>query len=146
MFPALTRERFVASFITLCLYSCEARSHSPLGHEAVLVIVTVELVIAFTVGILCIIFSCNVLRAITDYSEDALPPGSLPPSRSHLILQKVVSSNRMFPLAILNNDNIKNSYPDEADELEFDTESNTDVERRGFFAIVRAFTEYLRIW
>ena len=54
-----------------------AVQHSPISYNALLVLVAVELVFAFSVGIICVIFSFNLFRALSDL-ETALPIGDLP--------------------------------------------------------------------
>ena len=55
----------------LRLTSC--RSHSPLNYDAIFIVVIIELVFAFSVGITCIIFSFNLLRELSVTSSASHP-------------------------------------------------------------------------
>ena len=53
---------------------------TPIGYDAVLVVVLIELIFAFGIGISCIIFSFNMYREVSLNGDkmDALPVGELP--------------------------------------------------------------------
>jgi hypothetical protein len=55
----------------------DAVSHSPISYNTLMVIVVLELVFAFSVGIICVIFSFNLFRALSDLDQN-LPIGDLP--------------------------------------------------------------------
>jgi len=58
---------------------------TPLGYDAVLAVVVVELVVAFAIGISCILFSFNLFRELSnDELEVDLRGGDLP-SRTTLV-------------------------------------------------------------
>ena len=54
-------------------------SNPPIGYQAILALVCVELVFAFGVGLTCVIFSFNMLRALRGSDGDSLGVGELPP-------------------------------------------------------------------
>jgi hypothetical protein len=64
-----------------------ASSSSPIAYDIILAVVILELIFAFSVGLVCIIFSFNLIVALKDTSNeviDTLPEGDLPPSRISL--------------------------------------------------------------
>ena len=56
-----------------------ASSASPVAYNTILVIVSIELIFAFMIGVVCILFSFNLLRALKDASPETLSAGDLPP-------------------------------------------------------------------
>lgn len=57
----------------------KASSASPVAYNTILVIVSIELIFAFMIGVVCILFSFNLLRALKDASPETLSAGDLPP-------------------------------------------------------------------
>jgi hypothetical protein len=79
MIQHLVTERFL---LLLSLLPTYVLARSPLGYDTVLVLVIIELSFAFAVGLSCIIFSVNIIRALQESTSDyQLPTGDLPPSR-----------------------------------------------------------------
>ena len=66
------------SFFLLLIVNTVARS--PIGYDAVVVLVGIELFFAFTVGLSCILFSLNMFRALNRSPEvyRSLPIGDFP--------------------------------------------------------------------
>ena len=85
-------------WVKLCLlltFLVAARGKSDaLGYDAVLAIVIAELAFAFSIGLVCIIFSFNLFRALKDSGEEYsdLPIGDLPRSRSTTLATAVAAS------------------------------------------------------
>ena len=151
-FPAAKLGSILLLIVFLPSICC--KSHSPLGYDAILVMVIIELFIAFAVGILCIIFSCNLYRAVKD-SETTLRYGDLPPRAFYS------SKPNKFPIeneSIIENLNNKSyqdferKHPnynthDESYDMEYETESiDPQGQPKGFLTIMESFTEYLRLW
>jgi hypothetical protein len=139
-----------------------AHTHSPIGKEAIYILVIVEVAVAFSIGILCIIFSCNLLRAVTDSDPSNLTSGQLPRSRSGTSVRRhsrtlssvhrsrgdlakdqssatAVNGQTLLYEAVSSGNNL--DY-----DLEYETESVDNINRNSFAAIIRAFTDYLRLW
>lgn len=57
-------------------------SASPVAYNTILVIVSIELIFAFAIAFICILFSFNLLRALKDASPETLSIGDLPPRRN----------------------------------------------------------------
>jgi hypothetical protein len=55
---------------------------SPVGYNTILIIVIIELIVAFSIGVVCILFSFNLLRALKDAAPETLSSGKLPPRRN----------------------------------------------------------------
>lgn len=70
------------SYLGLFLFFYLKKTHarSPIGYEAVVVLVAIELFFAFAVGITCILFSLNMFRALNRSPEmyGLLPTGDFP--------------------------------------------------------------------
>jgi len=71
---------YQAVFIYMLLPFCQAASS--IQYDAILALVVLELVFAFGVGLSCILFSINLIRAINDPSLSHVPSGTFPKSRS----------------------------------------------------------------
>lgn len=56
--------------VLLCGIFLQTVQSSPIGYDAILAIVIIELLFAFSVGLACIIFSFNLLRALKESEED----------------------------------------------------------------------------
>lgn len=141
-------------FIVLaCLFSSVlGHSHSPLGYDTLLVIVIVELFIAFSVGIICVIFSFNLFRALSDFDSN-LAIGDLPPSRQPSLKGLDADQINNNP-RVQSRHSLHSSYQDfrasfsssdYLDEEELDFERQTDPNRTGISAI-KSFTDYVRLW
>lgn len=47
------------------LSDVRGHSHAPVGYNVLFIIIILELVIAFGIGIVCVIFSINLLRSVS---------------------------------------------------------------------------------
>lgn len=67
-------------YIGLLLLLRATYARSPIGYDAVVVLVAIELFFAFAVGITCILFSLNMFRALNRSPEvyRSLPIGDFP--------------------------------------------------------------------
>jgi hypothetical protein len=75
------------SLVCSLLPSFTVASSSPVAYDIILAVVILELIFAFSVGLVCIVFSFNLIVALKDTSNEAistLPEGDLPPSRVSL--------------------------------------------------------------
>lgn len=75
--------------IILLQQSSTCSAASPLAYDTILVIVYIELILAFAIGLICILFSCNLLVALknsTPADLSHLSNGDLPPSRRERLL------------------------------------------------------------
>ena len=95
-----------------------------LGLEAIWIIVLLELITAFGVGAVCLVFSCNLLRALSDSSSD---------SSSDIGLGHSFPTNEPYKSTVLL------TMVDEDGELD----SQRDPTGVGVW---QSFFSYLRIW
>jgi hypothetical protein len=110
-------------------------------HNVVLSIVIVELVIAFSVGVMCIIFSFNLLRVIKDSANANLTmtTGDFPPSHSSNLRSISESDYSAIP------DEELRRVRSESSELDFETQLEPDSES-GTWGMLHTFGGYLRLW
>lgn len=128
-------------------------------HEVIIAVVVVELVFAFSVGVICIIFSFNLLRAIKDNPDAtiSLHSGGLPPSRSTLALRNSFSAvqtpnhrpdeQSLLPHVVPNADMVgrASSVGSEMD-IEEPIDPNNPNPNAGLTGVYNTFVSYLRIW
>ncbi len=72
-------KKLVLSFAVASLLPEVVKAASPVAYNTILVIVIIELIFAFAIGVVCILFSFNLLRALKDASAETLTSGDLPP-------------------------------------------------------------------
>lgn len=144
-FPFLLRAMVIFGLCNLV-----AAVRSPFDYEAVLIIVIIELVFAFSVGFTCIIFSYNLFRALSQ--SEALSHDVLPSSN---VLSNVKPDFKPVPTQPPNSNGAYSTFvPDvhpphgleEEEDEEMDIESKTGPEEKGLIAALRPFTSYLRLW
>lgn len=155
--PGILKTEFYAFAFLLSLINVSCVSHSPIGNTAIVALVIVEVTIAFSIGILCIIFSCNLLKAVSD-SDIMLSSRELPRSKSNHKLpaasvypsyQDSIPIASPTPVANVignyqNSTAFINSSPiSDEDELEFETSFEI---KQSFFSFITTFTDYLSIW
>ena len=100
------------------------------SYNAIMLIVLLELLFAFGVGVVCVVFSFNMLRALYTDSSSDISAGHLPHSRGNSGTFYVSGSETDFSSTVFN--------VDEGEE--FDSERVEDG--KGF---LRAFTQYLHL-
>ncbi len=128
-----------------------ASASNNIGYDAILAIVIAELVFAFSVGVVCIIFSFNLFRTLKESSEvyNNLPIGDLP------------ARNANMKNGANNADPYDYSTFQERETYSFGSEAELDYEGRadggemeegkegeadGFGGVVNTFTSYLKFW
>lgn len=127
-------------------------------HEVIIAIVSVELLFAFAVGIICIIFSFNLLRSIKEangYEPMGLTHGNLSHSvrvpntnASGLngILQADLEGSASSPLPA------ESSHParmlSQGSEMDFEgpLDPNNPNPNEGLIGIYNSFVSYIRLW
>lgn len=142
-----------------------ASSSSPVAYDIILIIVILELIFAFSVGVACILFSFNLILTLKESSSemmDSLAVGDLPPSRVSLHQRDSETSKR---------ETFDESHESKAEgTLDYKTfrdnprsrtmngvsfGSEFDVERQlpdhqpqpnGFGQVLRTFYSYIRLW
>lgn len=120
-----------------------------MNHDVILAIVIIELVIAFSVGFMCIIFSFNLLRALKLNPEGntTMTTGEFPPSRPSQI--------RMPSFSLLPNaddytaiqDNNPRRVLSHGSEMDFETQMEPpDAVNNKTIGLFQTFTSYIRLW
>lgn len=74
--------RYHLALLLAVLLPCTVQATSPIAYNTILVIVIIELIFAFTIGVVCVLFSFNLLRALKDASPETLTSGNFPPRRN----------------------------------------------------------------
>ncbi len=133
--------KFLLLFLTLIIGQIklvDCISHSPLKYDAIFVIVIIELVFAFSVGIVCIIFSFNLLRAVsqTDNNAVTLSPRKFNYSRLSNVVDHTSSSRSLSS---------DHEFFYDSDDGELDYES-TPKASSTITSMLKSFTDYLRLW
>ena len=148
------------------------RARSPIGYEAVMILMSLELIFAFSVGITCIVFSVNMFRALTREGEtstySSLPVGDfpLPPVSSS---QNLIRNSSYVTAALSNGDYQYHSsaniggdlsrIPDKPINIS-NVSSEFDLETTGandntttapivdvtIWSTIQSFADYLRLW
>ena len=168
----LVTERFLLLVLLLPVY---VLARSPLGYDTVLVLVIVELSFAFAVGLSCIIFSVNIIRALQESTSDyQLPTGDLPPSRratsqnlkSNLgVGQETTTCAVSSTVGAITAADYRTFDDDGEYEIELEVDTNgiarpppvpADAplnpvpmevpQKGGILQVVQSFADYLRIW
>jgi hypothetical protein len=145
--------------IFLIGYLCATvHARSPLGYDTVLVLVIIELSFAFAVGLSCVIFSINIIRALHSSSEVyELPTGDLPPSRKpsqstgFVVTATPGISTTVNPAA--GSGLQYRTFGDEGgDEYEIELEIDSTAAgirpaaQGGLWPLLQSFADYLRLW
>ena len=141
----------------------------PIGYDAVLAVVIVELVFAFGIGISCIVFSFNLFRELNNCDVDVSPVGDLPNRQSlhrkPTVVSAVGSDNdyntfdfrhtvgtsngteRYSDYDIENSESQGHSSNHDSNQAPRtnpnDAENNAEV---GYLPMVQSFLEYIRVW
>lgn len=146
---------------------------SPVAYNTILVIVVLELLFAFSIGVICILFSFNLLRALKDSPSEVLhsmSAGELPPSRrsqSAFVAQEPQSGYNPLLMGSDSGGDLSDFHDAEdfhpAYQRQPSTESEIDVERRlsvargseavpstggtsGVMGVISTFASYLKLW
>jgi hypothetical protein len=125
-------------------------------YDVIVTIVVIELVFAFSIGIICILFSINLILAIKDNPEGAnltIAAGDFPPSVP--VIRGSFSTRRISnepdtvhtPLTI-DSPERQRIMSHESEEMDIETPLDPNAPRpgEGFFGVLQSFTSYLRIW
>lgn len=143
--------------VVLCglLQILPSAARSPFDYDVVLAIVIVELVFAFGVGLICIIFSYNLFRAIKE-SESLPHDGNLPSSflpTSQRTSKSEPPKSEPTQSADYNTFHEGKELPDslldeyDSDDYELEKKKGTQREHNGgVVPILKTFTNYLRLW
>ncbi len=124
--------------------SASSSAAAPIAYNAILALVVVEVVFAFSVGIICIIFSFNLLRALKETPSeqmDRLSIGNLPPSRPTLLGRTTSIGSLHDP-----SDNSGDRRVSRDDESELDTEEQIPGYQPPSESILETFGNYLLRW
>ena len=133
----------------MCLVTAAASNN--IGYDAILAIVIAELVFAFSVGVVCIVFSFNLFRTLKESSEVSMSTGDLPPRGGKTSSQSNLNGA---------GDPYDYSTFHERETYSFGSEAEMDYEGRAdgaaepeeeakdgdFSAVVSTFTSYLKFW
>lgn len=155
---------FLLSFLLL-FSNVSATTSSPIAYSAVLAIVIVELIFAFSVGIACIFFSFNLFRALKETSNDqisSMPEGYLPPrplarnissdsfySSSSVVINPLQSSNPSInPINthVASNASMQNRYFSQDDELMDEETQLPNSPHPPAQSIFQTFYSYIKVW
>lgn len=140
---------------------------TPIGYDAVLVVVLIELIFAFGIGISCIIFSFNMYREVSLSGDkmDTLPVGELPSrltfrgSNTSGISNSTTVASSTVNAAPIDNNSV--SYLRDSDIMSNRTsneelEDGVSVPLRGrdgnandkftYIDTIQHFLDYMRIW
>jgi hypothetical protein len=129
-----------------------------MNYEIILAIVIGELVFSFSLGIICILFSLNLLRAISENESigDNLPSPSPFVISRQASAQDARKSNTSSDYHTFLGENVPPSLEEYAsDDYELlhsrqydflEDESESTENEGGFGAAIRSFTNYLRLW
>lgn len=138
-----------------------ASTSSPIAYSAVLAIVIIELIFAFSVGIACIFFSFNLFRALKDSPNDlisSMPEGYLPPRapNRNISSDSFYSSssttnpihNSTIPPSLSNPNSgshpeVGNRFLNQDELLDEETQVATPQPPQSIF---QTFYSYIRIW
>lgn len=144
------------SFIFSLLYHLV--DASALGYDAILTIVVIEVIFSFSVGLVCIVLSFNLFRALKDspdiYTGSPIDefPLSRCPSQTNLTLTYDGINNMVSNPNILDGDyrtfhNARmTSFGSDA-EMDYETLVEPDLpQENNLVGIVRSFAGYLRLW
>jgi hypothetical protein len=147
-------------------------ARSPIGYDAVLVLMIVELLFAFGVGLACILFSLNIFSALHRSTEDSrglrvgdLPKPSRGPSpRTHyhagdVLMERFVSVDAPDYEALIGDTetldgdekditgvDVGSEDRDETTQAMAEPSARSDPGSSGFWSSVQSFIEYLRVW
>lgn len=118
-----------------------------MGYTAVLVIVILELVFAFGIGVGCILFSFNLVRSVYSSNDQEAPlgPGDFPKSKLHQQqIQQQLQNETRSPMeeSLLD----YSTFDESGNENLVNQTENENQPKRPFFAIIKIFTDYIRIF
>lgn len=132
----------------LSLFSLFASiSASSIGYDTILAIVVVELLFAFAVGVICIIFSFNLFRSLK--AQEYAPPlmENLPPrydaKYSHHSLSNLSGAAPGPDAGVFERET--NSFGSDA-EMDFETKIEEPDTGTSASAVLSNFTSYLKFW
>jgi hypothetical protein len=145
-------------FVVVSLSILSLVSASTIGYDAILAIVIAELVFAFSVGVVCIVFSFNLFRTLKDSQETYgnLPTGDLPPR-----LNNANNKSSQNNLVSAGTDPFDYSTFHERETYSFGSEAEMDYEGRAddqlpdreresesgnMVAVIGTFGSYLKFW
>lgn len=115
------------------------------SYYLVTLLVILELVFAFSIGLICILFSCSLLKALRDTETD-VSSGILPPSRSSEKIESMLENDKKKEQQQRQqqkmNDIIENGY-DIINDYDVDVEE-VDIDDGNFIAAVHSFLSYLK--
>ncbi len=147
---------FSLLFVVVSLSLFSLVSASTIGYDAILAIVIAELVFAFSVGVVCIVFSFNLFRTLKDSQETYgnLPTGDLPPR-----LTNVNNKNSQNNLVNGGTDPFDYSTFHERETYSFGSDAEMDYEGRAddplpdresesgnVVGVMGTFGSYLKFW
>jgi hypothetical protein len=121
------------------------KTDKSIAYHAILAVVITEVVFAFSVGIICIVFSFNLFRTLKETPSEeinSLPVGSLPPSR----LTNMRSPGASFSSPPDTTYNAFSRQSEPAEDLEMDSEEQLPGYQPPPESIFETFGTYLRWW
>lgn len=147
----------LAFLLALLPSKVSADSASPIAYDIILVIVILELIFAFSVAVVCVLFSFNLILTLKDSSNEvisSLAVGDLPPSRRTLHQRDSDMNEEQLPLDYKTfRDNAErsgntmhgNSFGSEMD-LERQLPGYEPRNQNNFAAVFNSFFSYVRLW
>ncbi len=152
------RSRAILLSFLICVIPTSA---STIGYDAILAIVIAELIFAFSVGVVCIVFSFNLFRTLKHSHEDNdLSRGDIP-SRHFTSGGNIKNSSQNNLVNGVTDPNDYSTYQ-ERETYSFGSEAELDFEGRidgaatggderdsegnGMVAVFTTFASYLRPW
>lgn len=139
--------------IVILSFFNEATASSPIAYNAILAMVVIELVFAFSVGLTCVIFSFNLLRTLKapDAMEN-IPNGNLPPSRigsfSNLPPQQDIYNPLITDYRTFNENSMQQRRISTGSEMDVEEQipGYTGYAQNSLVGIIYTFSGYLRLW
>eukprot|EP01039_Chlorochromonas_danica_P003219 gene3216-3525_t len=121
-----------------------------IDHNVIIAIVAIELAFAFSVGIVCILFSFNLLRAIKESPDEdnlTLTHGNFPPSRGLLRGNSFAVNNTTTEeiIPFTTDHGRQMSKESELDE-EIVIDPQVYAQSTTSLGLVQSFASYLRLW
>lgn len=146
----------------VCTTWSTASASSALSYNAVLTMVILELTFAFSIGVMCIIFSLNLYRALKNESDTAeiAPPGEYynkidrfaandGADKANLkgVYNAVPSNGNDDAEVAVSPSDLDDCASDDY-ELEYRSPKRAPIERTnsGFSSAIKTFTNYMRPW
>lgn len=129
------------------------------AYDTVLAIVILELIFAFGVGIVCVIFSFSLVRSLGDAEDEmaALADGELPPNRRSNLYKNTaaaVAAGSMSPYqqsgrAVTGDlKSFQSGALRSSDSLDAVSEMDSETQQPGVPqpGLLHSFTSYLKLW